>query len=81
MHASTCTRPPRHREHARWRSGAILVIGLRRPFAGAPGRVVRILDGLHGTGVGGAVRSAIVRFGDGRTAVVPLANLEVTEGV
>ncbi len=69
--------PPRTRPLA---VGGDPVIGLRRPFAGAPGRVVRILDGLQGAEVGGALRSAIVRFGDGRTAVVPLANLEVTEG-
>lgn len=54
------------------------IVGLRRPFAGRPGRVVRVLDGLWASELGGAWKAAIVRFADGRTAVVPLANLEVT---
>ena len=56
-----------------------MVASLRRPFAGRPGRVVRVLDGGWASEVGGSVRAAIVRFTDGRTAVVPLANLEATE--
>jgi hypothetical protein len=55
------------------------VVGLRRPFAGRTGRVVRVLDATQASEVGGSVRAAIVRFADGRTAVVPLANLEATE--
>lgn len=55
------------------------VIGLRRPFAGSSGRVVRVLEGLRATEVGSATQSAIVRFADGRSAVIPLANLEVIE--
>jgi hypothetical protein len=55
------------------------VIAHRRPFAGSGGRLVRILDGLHATPAGVMARSALVRFEDGRTAVVPVANLEATE--
>ncbi len=69
--------PPRTRPLA---VGGDRVIATRRPFAGRAGRVVRILDGLQRNRCRGAARSAIVRFGDGRTAVVPLANLEATEG-
>ena len=41
--------------------------------------MIRVLDGPWASDVGGAMRAAIVRFTDGRTAAVPLANLEVTE--
>jgi hypothetical protein len=51
----------------------------RRPFAGAAGELVRVLGGLHASHAGIAARSGIVRFDDGRSAVVPLANLEATE--
>jgi len=55
------------------------VVAHRRPFAGGAGELVRELDGLHANHAGIAARSGIVRFDDGRTAVVPLANLEATE--
>jgi hypothetical protein len=55
------------------------VLAHRRPFAGAGGQLVRVLDGVHATAAGVAARSGIVRFEDGRSAVVPLANLEATE--
>ena len=57
------------------------VIGHRRPYAGRPGELVRILEAPFATPSGIAARSAIVRFEDGVTAVVPLANLEATERV
>jgi hypothetical protein len=57
------------------------VIAHRRPYAGLGGELVRILDGLHATPSGIAARSGLVRFENGMTAVVPLANLEATEAV
>jgi len=57
------------------------VVGLRRPHAGAGGELVRVLDAPHATAAGVAVRSGLVRFDDGRSAIVPLANLEATERV
>ena len=55
------------------------VVGTRRPYAGARGRLVRILGGLHAVPSGVATRAGLVRFEDGRTGIVPLANLEATE--
>ena len=55
------------------------VVAHRRPYAGFGGQLVRVLDGLHATPAGIPARSGVVRFDDGRTAVVPLANLEATE--
>jgi len=55
------------------------VLAHRRPFAGGSGRLERILDGLRATPSGVATRAALVRFDDGRSAIVPLANLEATE--
>jgi hypothetical protein len=55
------------------------IIAHRRPYAGLGGQLVRVIDGLHATAAGIAVRSAIVRFDDGLVAVVPLANLEAAE--
>src|SRR5687767_1349965 len=55
------------------------VVARRRPFAGAAGEFQRVLDGLYATGGGIPTRSGIVRFDDGRTAVVPLANLSALE--
>jgi hypothetical protein len=37
-----------------------------------------VLDQPHANAAGVVSRSALVRFEDGRTAVVPLANLEAT---
>jgi len=37
-----------------------------------------VLAGLHATPAGVAAVSGLVRFEDGRAAVVPLANLEAT---
>lgn len=56
-----------------------LVIAHRRPYAGMTGEVIRVLDRVHAAPSGVLARSAIVRFADGPTAVVPLANLEATE--
>ena len=55
------------------------VIAHRRPYAGVGGRLVRVLESLHATPGGIAARSGLVRFDDGRSAIVPLANLEATE--
>jgi hypothetical protein len=55
------------------------VVAHRRPYAGLAGELVRELPGLHATGTGIATRAGIVRFEDGRTAVVPLANLDAAE--
>jgi len=55
------------------------VVGTRRPYAGAGGRLVRIFPGLHVASSGPAARAGLVRFEDGRTGIVPLANLEATE--
>lgn len=68
--------PPGRRVPAR--SGE-RVVGTRRPYAGAGGRIARILPGLHAVASGIAARCALVRFDDGRTGVVPLANLEATD--
>lgn len=51
------------------------VVAERRPYAGVAGELVTILPEPHATPAGVAVDSGIVRFDDGRTAVVPLANL------
>lgn len=55
------------------------VIAHRRPHAGQAGILVDVLDGLRLGTSGIAANSAVVRFEDGLTAVVPLANLEATE--
>jgi hypothetical protein len=55
------------------------VVAHRRPHAGAVGELVRVLDGLHASPSGVLARSGLVRFDDGRTAIVPLANLEALE--
>jgi hypothetical protein len=55
------------------------VVAHRRPFAGSAGELQRVLDGLHATPSGISARSGIVRFDDGRMAVVPLANLSALE--
>lgn len=68
--------PPRRR--VRPRAGS-RVIAHRRPFAGAAGELVRVLEGLHAGHGGIPARSGAVRFDDGRTAIVPLANLEAIE--
>jgi hypothetical protein len=56
------------------------VVAHRRPFAGIGGHLVRVLDLPHATEAGVATRSGLVSFEDGRSAIVPLANLEATEG-
>jgi hypothetical protein len=56
------------------------VIAHRRPFAGMAGELVRVLDGQHAAPSGVMARSALVRFDDGLSTLVPLANLEATEG-
>ncbi len=55
------------------------VVAHRRPFAGVAGELQRVLDALYATPGGIPARSGIVRFDDGRTAVVPLANLSALE--
>jgi hypothetical protein len=55
------------------------VIAHRRPYAGQPGVLLEVLDGLRAGTSGIAATSALVRFEDGLTVVVPLANLEATE--
>jgi hypothetical protein len=55
------------------------VVGTRRPYAGVGGRLVRILPGQHVVSSGVSTRAGLVRFEDGRTGIVPLANLEATE--
>lgn len=57
------------------------VIAHRRPHAGRTGELVRLLDAPHAAASGVVARSALVRFEDGPTAIVPLANLEATEAV
>lgn len=55
------------------------VLAHRRPYAGQSGELVRVLPGLHATPAATRARSGVVRFDDGLTAVVPLANLEAAE--
>lgn len=55
------------------------VIAHRRPSAGATGVLVREVPASYAAASGVAVRSALVRFDDARTAIVPLANLEAAE--
>ncbi len=55
------------------------VIAHRRPHAGLGGTLLRVLDQLHAAESGVVSRTGLVRFEDGRTAMVPLANLEATE--
>ena len=55
------------------------VIAHRRPHAGQGGELVRVLDRPYAFASGIVGRGALVRFEDGRTAVVPVANLEATE--
>jgi hypothetical protein len=54
------------------------VIALRRPFAGVGGQLVRVLE-AHATSAGVVARCGVVRLDDGRSAIIPLANLEATE--
>src|SRR5687767_4079198 len=55
------------------------VIAHRRPHAGQGGELIRVLDRLHAFASGVVGRAALVRFEDGHTAIVPLANLDATE--
>jgi hypothetical protein len=55
------------------------VVAHRRPHAGQTGELVEVLGGLRASPAGIASPSGIVRFADGLSAVVPLANLEATE--
>jgi hypothetical protein len=43
------------------------------------GELVRVLDGPHAAASGVMARSALVRFDDGLSTLVALANLEATE--
>lgn len=55
------------------------VIAHRRPHAGLGGTLLRVLERLHASESGVVARAGLVRFEDGRTAIVPIANLEATE--
>ena len=55
------------------------VIAHRRPYAGMGGRLLRLLPGLHAMPSGIMAAAGIVRFDDGLTVAVPLANLEAAE--
>jgi len=55
------------------------VIAHRRPHAGQGGTLVRVLDRLQASSSGVVARAGLVRFEDGHTDIVPLANLEATE--
>lgn len=55
------------------------VVALRRPFAGLGGGLIRTFEAPRLTAAGVVSRAGLVRFDDGRTAVVPLANLQATE--
>lgn len=55
------------------------VIAHRRPHAGLGGELLRVLDRPHAFASGVVGHGALVRFEDGHTAIVPLANLEATE--
>jgi hypothetical protein len=52
------------------------VVAHRRPFAGRSGRLAEVLPGMYAAPSGVIAVSGLVRFDDGRVAVVPLANLE-----
>ena len=55
------------------------VLAHRRPYAGLAGELVRVIGPLQASPSGVNVRSGLVRFEDGPSAIVPLANLEATE--
>ena len=55
------------------------VVAHRRPYAGQAGELVRVLGAPRATAAGVVARSGLLRFEDGVTAIVPLANLEATE--
>lgn len=55
------------------------IIAHRRPSAGQTGVLVRELPASRAVASGVAARSALVRFDDARTAIVPIANLEAAE--
>jgi hypothetical protein len=55
------------------------VIAHRRPHAGLGGTLLRVLDRMYAADSGIVGRAGLVRFEDGRTAIVPIANLEATE--
>jgi hypothetical protein len=55
------------------------VIAYRRPHLGAGGQLIRVLEHGHALPSGVVARAGIVRFDDGRTAIVPLANLDAVE--
>ncbi len=55
------------------------VVAHRRPYAGMDGQLLRRRPALHAMPSGLTARAGVVRFDDGLTAVVPLANLEVAE--
>ncbi|MGH2418343.1 MAG: hypothetical protein ACRDFY_08425 [Candidatus Limnocylindria bacterium] len=55
------------------------VIAHRRPHAGLGGTLLRVLDRPQAAESGVVARAGLVRFEDGRTAIVPIANLEATE--
>jgi hypothetical protein len=76
LYVYDATRPPLRRSLP---SLGDRVIAHRRPFQGRSGQLVGFVDGLHMTPSGILARTALVRFEDGRTTPVPLANLEGTD--
>jgi hypothetical protein len=69
--------PPPARRSLPWPGDR--VIAHRRPHAGLGGTLLRVLDWMHAADSGVVGRAGLVRFEDGRTAIVPIANLEATE--
>jgi hypothetical protein len=55
------------------------VVAHRRPIQGRGGELVGFIEGMHMTASGIPARTALVRFEDGRTIPVPVANLEAIE--
>lgn len=55
------------------------VLAHRRPHAGMGGELLRVLAESQATPAGVTATSGLVRFDDGRTVVVPLANLVAVE--
>jgi hypothetical protein len=68
--------PPARRGRAR---AGDRVIAHRRPYAGQGGMLVRELPAPFVTEAGVRAASGVVRFEDGRVAVVPMANLEAAD--
>jgi hypothetical protein len=68
--------PPARRTRAR---AGDRVIAHRRPYAGQGGMLLRELPAAFVTDAGVRAAAGVVRFEDGRVAVVPMANLEAAD--